>query len=64
MPGAVRTRLVRRLLLAAGCPAGAVTAAHVERVAALLDGPATRAEVALPGGRRARREGDRLVVRP
>ncbi len=63
LPGAVVSRVVRRLLLAAGCPAGAVTADHVERVADLLDGPPTRAEVALPGGRRARREGARVVVR-
>jgi tRNA(Ile)-lysidine synthase len=63
LPAAVVSRVVRRLLLAAGCPAGALTAEHVARVVALLDGPAGRAEVALPGGRRARREGGRLVVR-
>jgi tRNA(Ile)-lysidine synthase len=63
LPPAILSRVVRRLLLTAGCPAGALTADHVERVTALLDGPPTRAQVALPGGRSARREGDRLVVR-
>jgi tRNA(Ile)-lysidine synthase len=63
LPAAVVTRVVRRLLVEAGCPAGALTADHVARVTALLHGPATRAEVALPGGLRARREGADLVVR-
>jgi tRNA(Ile)-lysidine synthase len=63
LPWAIRTRLVRRFLLATGCPAGALTAEQVERVTALLDGPPRRAEVALPAGRRARREGAALAVR-
>jgi len=63
LPAAVTTRVVRRLLLGWGCPAGGLTLEHVTRVADLLAGPATRAEVALPGGLRARREGPDLVVR-
>ncbi|HEX6888330.1 MAG TPA: ATP-binding protein [Candidatus Nanopelagicales bacterium] len=63
LPLAVRTRVVRRFLLAAGCPAGALTAEHVERVTALLDRPPGHGEVALPGRRRARREGQALAVR-
>ena len=63
LPAAIRTRLVLRFLLAAGCPTGALTAQHVRGVTALLDAAGTRAEIALPGGLRARREGGALVVR-
>jgi tRNA(Ile)-lysidine synthase len=63
LPRAVVTRLVRRFLIGAGCPTGALTADHVERVADLIAAPRSRAEVALPGGLRTRREGDLLVVR-
>jgi hypothetical protein len=63
LPPAVVARVVRRFLVAAGCPAGALTADHISAVAALLRSPGSRAEVALPGGRRTRREGDDLVVR-
>lgn len=63
LPEALASRLVRRQLLAAGCPAGDLTCEHVDRVLALAAGPGGRAEVALPGARRARRDGDRVVVR-
>ena len=57
-------RVVRRLLIEAGCPTGSLTAGHIRAVAALLEpGASARAEVALPGGRRARREAGALVVR-
>ncbi len=64
LPPAIVHRVVRRLLIEAGCPVGSLTAGHIRAVAALL-GPGTsaRAEVALPGGRRARREAGALVVR-
>ncbi len=62
LPGAVATRVVRRFLLSAGCPGGSLTAAHVLQVAALSAGGG-RVEVALPGGRHARREGAAIVVR-
>lgn len=63
LPAAIRTRLVQRFLRSAGCPPGALSAQHILGVTDLLEGPATRAEVALPGGRRARRERGALVVR-
>jgi len=65
LPPAIRSRIVRRLLLAAGCPAEALTADHIRRVTTLLGGsPAqNRAEIALPGGRTARQEGAYLRVR-
>ena len=62
LPEAVVSRVVRRLLIAAGCPPGSLTAEHVWAVTALT-GPDGRGEVALPGGRRSRREGGTLVVR-
>ncbi len=64
LPPAIVNRVVRRFLLAAGCPRGSLTAGHIRAVSALLDpqSPAT-AEVALPGGRRARREAGAVVVR-
>jgi len=63
LPEAVASRLVRLQLLDAGCSAGDLTHDHVARVLGLATGPAGRAEVALPGARRARREGGRVVVR-
>lgn len=63
LPEAVTTRIVRRLLLGAGCPAESLTAAHVWAVDDLVRTRGARAEVALPGGLRARREVDRVVVR-
>jgi tRNA(Ile)-lysidine synthase TilS/MesJ len=64
LPPAIVNRVVRRLLVEAGCPTGSLTAGHIRAVAALLDhGASARAEVALPGGRRARREAGALVVR-
>ena len=63
-PIAVVSRVVRRLLIGAGCPAQDLTAEHVARVVGLLSADASsRAEVALPGGIRARREDGALVVR-
>lgn len=63
LPPAITTRVVRRLLLAAGCPPGTLTANHVWRVSDLLAGPPGHDEVALPGDLRARREADALAVR-
>ncbi|MGB7981441.1 MAG: TilS substrate-binding domain-containing protein, partial [Candidatus Nanopelagicales bacterium] len=63
LPAAIATRVLRRFLVAAGCPPSSLTAEHVWAVAELLSGPAGCAEVALPGARRARREGSALVVR-
>ena len=64
LPPAIVHRVVRRFLIEAGCPVGSLTAGHIRAVAALLEpGASVRAEVALPGGRRARREDGALVVR-
>jgi tRNA(Ile)-lysidine synthase len=64
LPAAIVRRVVRRLLIEAGCPIGSLTAGHIRATAALLEpGASGRTEVALPGGRRARREADALVVR-
>jgi tRNA(Ile)-lysidine synthase len=64
LPPAIVHRVVRRLLAEAGCPTGALTACHIRAVAALLEpGASARAEIALPGGLRARREAGALVVR-
>ncbi len=63
LPSAVVTRLLRRFLTGAGVPAAELSAEHTWAVAALLGGGALRAEVALPGGRHARRVAGHLVVR-
>jgi tRNA(Ile)-lysidine synthase len=64
LPPAIVNRVVHRFLVDAGCPTGSLTAGHIRAVAALIaPGTAARTEVALPGGRRARREAGALVVR-
>ena len=64
LPPAIVHRVVRRFLIGAGCPVGSLTAGHIRSVAALLEpGASVRAEVALPGDRRARKEDGALVVR-
>lgn len=62
LPRAVRTRIVRRAVLDAGCSASALTKAHVDGVDALVTGRG--GEVSLPGDRTATRLADRIVVRP
>jgi tRNA(Ile)-lysidine synthase len=64
LPGAVRTRLLRSAALAAGCPAGALTAAHVGRIEELVTDWRGQRGVDLPGGvRAARRSGEVLFER-
>ncbi len=63
LPPAVLQRVVRRFLRAAGCPDGTLTAGHLRAVAGLVLAQGSRADVALPGGRRARREADVVAVR-
>jgi hypothetical protein len=64
LPPAIVHRVVHRLLIEAGCPIGSLTAGHIRATAGLLEpGASGRTEVALPGGRRARREAGALVVR-
>lgn len=62
LPRAVRTRLLRRLALDAGTPAGALTAAHVAELDRLVTQWRGQGGVALPGPLRGRREGKRIVV--
>lgn len=59
LPGAVRTRMLRSAALAAGCPAGALTAGHVARLEELVTGWHGQRWIDLPGGVRAwRRAGE------
>jgi hypoxanthine phosphoribosyltransferase len=61
LPGALRTRVLRSAALEAGCPAGALTAAHVARVEELVTDWHGQRGVDLPGGvRAARRSGEVL----
>jgi tRNA(Ile)-lysidine synthase len=63
LPGAVRSRMLRSAALAAGCPAGALTAAHVARIEQLVTGWHGQRWVDLPGGVRAiRREGQLILA--
>jgi tRNA(Ile)-lysidine synthase len=61
LPGAVRTRVLRSAALAAGCPAGALTAAHVARIEELVTGLRGQRGVDLPGGVRAARRSGEVV---
>jgi tRNA(Ile)-lysidine synthase len=59
---AVRGRVLRRALVAAGCPAGSLGAAHLRSVDALVTSWRGQGTVALPGGVRARRACGRLLL--
>ena len=61
LPGAVRTRVLRSAALAAGCPAGALTAAHVARIDELVTDWHGQRGVDLPGGVRAARRSDEVL---
>jgi tRNA(Ile)-lysidine synthase len=61
LPSAVRDRVLRAEALAAGCPAGALTAAHVARVAELVTGWHGQRWVDLPGAVRAARRSGEIV---
>jgi tRNA(Ile)-lysidine synthase len=55
MPAAVRTRVLRSAAVAAGCPAGALTAGHVTRLSELVTDWRGQRWIDLPGGVRASR---------
>ena len=55
LPAAIRTRVLRDAAITAGCPHGALTAGHVDRVDGLVTGWHGQRWVDLPGGVRARR---------
>jgi tRNA(Ile)-lysidine synthase len=60
LPGAVRTRVLRSAALAAGCPAGALTAGHVARLEELVTDWHGQRWIDLPGGVRASRRAGEL----
>ncbi|HSZ39934.1 MAG TPA: tRNA lysidine(34) synthetase TilS [Trebonia sp.] len=63
MPDAVRSRVLRSAAIDAGCPPGALTAAHIARVAELVTDWHGQRWVDLPGGVRVlRRDGRVLFV--
>ncbi|MFN8157088.1 MAG: tRNA lysidine(34) synthetase TilS [Candidatus Nanopelagicales bacterium] len=61
---ALRSRAVRRWLVAGGVPAGSLGADHVDRVVRLVTGWRGQGAVALPGGVEASRSYGRLHLRP
>jgi tRNA(Ile)-lysidine synthase len=63
LPTAVRTRVLRRAAIAAGAPAGALTARHVADIDALVVTWRGQGPVSLPGGLVAHRAYDRLWFR-
>ncbi|MGW2563764.1 tRNA lysidine(34) synthetase TilS [Streptomyces sp. NPDC001514] len=63
LPPAVRRRVLRRALVAAGSPAGSLFARHVEEVERLITGWRGQGAINLPGRVEARRQGGRLVIR-
>jgi tRNA(Ile)-lysidine synthase len=60
LPAAVRTRVLRDAAIMAGCPHGALTAGHIDRIDALITGWRGQRWVDLPGGVRARRRDGRV----
>ncbi|MCA1823073.1 MAG: tRNA lysidine(34) synthetase TilS [Mycobacteriales bacterium] len=63
-PAAVRSRILRRWLVAAGAPAGALTAQHVDGVDRLVTAWRGQRAVSLPGGLAAVRRSGMLAVEP
>ena len=59
---AVRTRVLRQAALAAGCPGGSLTAAHVAALDALVTGWHGQRWADLPGVIRVRRRYGRLLL--
>jgi tRNA(Ile)-lysidine synthase len=62
LPTAIRTRVLRRSAIAAGAPAGSLTADHVAEIARLVTDWRGQGPVSLPGGLVAYRSCDRLCV--
>jgi hypoxanthine phosphoribosyltransferase len=61
LPGALRSRVLRSAALEAGCPAGALTAAHVARIEELVTDWHGQRGVDLPGGVRAARQSGEVL---
>ena len=64
LPRAVRTRVWRRLAIAAGAPAGQVSTRHTEACDALLTRWHGQGPVSLPGPLQATRSGGRVSIAP
>lgn len=62
LPDAIRGRVWRRALLAAGAPAGAVSARHTDACDALVTRWHGQGPIAVPGGVRVQRAGGALVI--
>lgn len=60
LPAAIRTRLLHKAAIAAGAPAGSLTARHVAELDALVTGWHGQRWIDLPGGVRCRRRHDEL----
>ena len=63
LPRALRTRILRTAAIAAGCPAGSLTSAHVDRLEALVSDWHGQGAVDLPGGLAGERSYGRLAIR-
>ena len=61
LPAAIRTRVLRAAAVAAGCPAGALTARHVASLDALVTGWRGQRWTDLPGGIRGLRRCGKLL---
>lgn len=64
LPRAVRTRVLRALALAAGCPANDLTRDHVLAIESLVTDWHGQGPVNLPGGVDCRRAGGKLMLTP
>jgi len=61
LPAAIRSRVLRNAAIAAGCPPGALTAAHVAALEALVTGWRGQRGADLPGGIRGQRRYGKLT---
>jgi tRNA(Ile)-lysidine synthase len=62
LPVAIRSRVLRESAIAAGCPAGALTARHIDALDALVTSWRGQRWADLPGGVRGRRQYGRLLL--
>ena len=62
LPRAIRTRIIRRAIYAAGVPSGALTAEHVGAVEALISAWNGQGPAHLPGGVKVERFSGRLSL--
>ena len=60
LPSPIRTRVLRAAAISAGCPAGSLTACHVEQLEALVTGWRGQRWIDLPGGIRGSRQEGQL----